>query len=460
VSVVKTQTVPLPEPAAPSESSASYARTYGLTFATEFLVMLSQITLYKLAAIWLGQTGFSEYALARRVLALLQPVALLGFGVGLPRYVALADGRGESSRSGQYLTATLICVGSFTACIGLSLLIFPGWFSYLFFGDISHLRLLRPLELMLLGLVFHSILYSYLRGKVAVGRANVLQLINNCLVPLVVFALFHKDAATVLRNLGLAWILVTGILFVFTPVTMSWRNLFQESRELLRYGIQRVPGDFALTALLALPAIFAAHLGGVRQAGFVAFGLAIVNMIGSVFAPVGIFLLPKISRAIGSGSFQTVRSEIVLIRRLTLILSGAAVLCAELLSGRMINLYLGHDYVSAAGIVSILAVGGLPLSFYYALRSALDAFHHRAVNTLNLVVALALFLAGSGLAILFASAQSVLWMFAAAITLLAILTQREIQKILKIGVLPVSASASDPASTVEMDMEVFPNETA
>jgi O-antigen/teichoic acid export membrane protein len=452
VSVVKTQTVSLPETAAQTHSPASSVRTYSLTFATEFSVMLSQIALYKLAANWLGQTGFSEYALARRVLALLQPVALLGFGVGLPRYLGLADGRGESSRSWQYLSATFICVGGFTGCIVLCLLIFPKWFSYLFFGNASYTHLVLPLAIMLVGTSFQSIFYAFLRGKVAVARANVLQLINNCLVPLAVFALFHKDAPTILRNLGLAWILVTSLIFVFTPVTMNRRKPLQESRELLRYGIQRVPGDFALMALLALPAIFAAHLGGIRQAGLVAFGLAIVNMVASVFAPIGIFLLPNISRAIGGGSFQAVRHEIVLIRRLTLLVSGAAVLGVELFGGRMINIYLGHDYVAGISIVSILALGGLPLAFYYALRSALDAFHHRAVNTLNLLVALALFLAGSGVSTLFASSQSILWVFAAAITLLAALTQCEIQKILKICALSVNG----PAATMKVGMEVFP----
>src|SRR5215510_2076862 len=104
----------------------SSALNYGATFATEFAVILSQIILYKLVASWLGQTGFSEYALARRVVAFLQPVTMLGLGVALPRYLAIADGRGDRNRGSRYLWASLLCVGGFTAVVAAALVLARG----------------------------------------------------------------------------------------------------------------------------------------------------------------------------------------------------------------------------------------------------------------------------------------------------------------------------------------------
>jgi O-antigen/teichoic acid export membrane protein len=78
-----------------TQDLSSHIREYGGTFATEFTVLACQLLTYKLAAHFLGTTGFAEYAVARRTISILYPIVLLGFGVGLPRYVAIAAGRGD-----------------------------------------------------------------------------------------------------------------------------------------------------------------------------------------------------------------------------------------------------------------------------------------------------------------------------------------------------------------------------
>jgi O-antigen/teichoic acid export membrane protein len=419
-------------------------RTYSATFATEFSVMVAQIAVYKLAAHWMGQIGFSEYALVRRVLALLPPITMLGLSVGLPRYLALADGRGESARSGQYFLSALFCGGGFTACLAGALMLRPHWFSYIFFGGTEYQYLLHPLAFMLIGLSAHSLLYAFLRGKLAVGRANVLQLINNAVVPLLVFSVFHKNTATLLWYLGFAWTLVACIMFLFTPLKFSWRNPLPESRELLHYGLQRVPGDFAFMALLTLPAIFAAHLGTIHEAGMVAFGLSLVNMIASLFSPVGIILLPKVSRAIGGADLASVRDEIDIISRLAVLLSGAFVILFEVFGGWLIRIYLGRDYADAHSVINVLVVGALPLAIYSTLRSVIDAFHCKAVNTLNLLVALGLFLTGSAIGAMLREPRAFLWSFSCAVGVLAVLTWREVRKIL--GPTNSNAAVADVAA--------------
>jgi O-antigen/teichoic acid export membrane protein len=436
-------------PAGNTRSSATANRfsstwTYSATFATEFSVMLAQIAVYKLAAHWMGQIGFSEYALARRVLALLQPLIMLGLGVAIPRYIALAAGRGESFRATQYLAAAVTCVASVTVPLVVVLVAWPRWCSYVLFGAPEHASLLAPVAVMLVGISAHSILYAVFRGKLAMARANVLQLINNCLIPVAVFICFHKDAASLLRWLGFAWIIFSAIMFLITPLQARWQNPLKESKELLMFGLQRVPGDFAMTALMALPAIFVAHLAGIKQAGFVAFGLSIVNMVASFFIPIGIILLPQVSRAIGSGDFDGIRHEIVVIRRLTLLLAGSLVILVELFAGALIKIYLGPEYSPAAAIVKVVMLGALPLAFFSALRSAIDAIYQRAINTLNLLPTLLLFLAGAGAGVLRGSYQFVLWSFSAALALLALLTQREVHKILsglRGGIHSVAATA-------------------
>ena len=429
-----TETVPVePVPMVSGEQARSSTRViYAATFATEFLVMLTQIALYKLVASWLGQTGFAEYALVRRVVSFLQPLTMLGFGVGLPRFLALADGRGEARASSRYLRAAVLCVGAVATMTTVALLVWPRWFSYLFFGGPEHQNLVPPLAFVLIGMSTHSILYAFLRGKLAVGRANLLQAINYGLVPFLVFIRFHKNAAELLWYLGFAWTATAGLLLITALRPGRWENPLNSSRELLRYGLQRVPGDFAFMALLALPAVFIAHFGGIREAGIVAFALAIVNMIASGFSPVGIVLLPKVSRAIGDGDFQFVRREIALISRLTLLLAGATVLLLEFTGGSLIRIYLGEGFTPALPLIRVLIIGGLPLAFYTSLRSAIDAVHHKAVNTLNLLVVLAVFVAVCEIGLWSGNLAVVYWAFLGSLFLLAVLTQIQVQKILQL----------------------------
>src|SRR5437879_4795697 len=96
-------TIDIAKPSAPSagasarfsgiiENLGSHVREYGGTFATEFAVLACQLLTYKLAAHFLGKTGFAEYAVARRTISLIYPLPLLGLAVAVPRYIAHAAG--------------------------------------------------------------------------------------------------------------------------------------------------------------------------------------------------------------------------------------------------------------------------------------------------------------------------------------------------------------------------------
>jgi O-antigen/teichoic acid export membrane protein len=271
----------------------NHSREYASTFLTEFAMMASQILLFKLAAHYLGKTGFSEYALARRTVSLLFPIPVLGLGVGLPRYIGFSNGRGNSERALRYYGGTLWCVGGAALACVLVVNVLARPFAYLFFGDGAYWYLAFPLSLMTAGLCFHTVVCSYFRGHMAMNRANMLQFVNLALVPIVSFVAFGQSLARVLTAIGLISTLTASVGWLLTPIRAVAEVNWKETKELLRYGVQRVPGDFILVALFTFPATFVAHLKGVQEAGFVAFGISVVSMVGAVFAPVGLVLLPK-----------------------------------------------------------------------------------------------------------------------------------------------------------------------
>src|SRR5678816_2009183 len=108
-----------------------------LTFITEFIVILCLLAAYKLADHFFGQKGFTDYSLARRVIAMLQPVFLVGMHITIPRQVAFYSIESKQKSSGIFLSAVLILFG-ITFLLSAVMLLFEKQFSSLLFDNPSY----------------------------------------------------------------------------------------------------------------------------------------------------------------------------------------------------------------------------------------------------------------------------------------------------------------------------------
>jgi|SRR6202011_1339031 len=415
-----------------TDSSWKLVKEYSPTFLTEFVIMASQILLYKLAAHYLGKTGFSEYALARRTVALLFPIPVLGMAVGLPRYIGVTNGRGDSDGAARYFGATLWCVAG-AALICLTLVnLFSRPFSYVFFGSNTYSYLALPLSVMILGQCLHTVVCGYFRGHMMLGRANALQIVNLAIVPVGSFLVFGQSLPRLLIAIGVLSTLISSVGLLFTPVWAVAENNWKETKELFRYGVQRVPGDFILVALFTLPATFAAHLKGIEEAGFVAFGISAVSIIGAVFAPVGLVLLPKATIMLAEGARQELRAHLQAMVRITFVLSVAIIMAIWIWMPSLIHLYLGASFGQVVPIARLLVLGALPYSVYLVLRNIVDAYHEYGITAAILFCGFLTFLAGSYLSkqISF-GIDVILGSFVLAMTVIAILSNLECRKILR-----------------------------
>jgi O-antigen/teichoic acid export membrane protein len=370
-------------------------KEYAPTFLTEFVVMASQILLYKFAAHYLGKTGFSEYALARRTVSLLFPIPILGLAVGLPRYIGFTNGRGDNAGAARYYGATLWCVAGAAFICLLLMNSFAKPFAYLFFGDNAYSYLALPLSLMILGQCIHTVVCGYFRGHMALNRANVLQFVNSAIVPIAAFLAFGHSLTRVLMAIGAITTLTASASLFLTPLQAVTTNNWKEFNELLRYGVQRIPGDFILVALFTLPATFLAHLKGIEVAGFVAFGVSVVSMIGAAFAPVGLVLLPKATFMLAEGSSQELRKHLKFILQVTACASLVIALGIWIWIPGFIRLYLGAGFEQVVPIARVLIFAALPYSLYLVLRNLVDAYHEYGATAGILACGLAIFLVGS-----------------------------------------------------------------
>jgi O-antigen/teichoic acid export membrane protein len=377
-------------------------KDYIITFATELVVMISGVLIYKLAAQTLGGDGFAAYSLCRRTLFVIYPLLLLGFGIGIPRFIAFAGASSKSQAADSYFLVGAIISGAVTGTAVVLFQLFSHGISFIFFGDESYAYLILPMNLMIIGIVIHSLCYSYFRGKLDMMKANALQLINLGVIPILIFSFFARSIASVLMLTGIVWIVYASGFFVFIMIRLhpELKNIRTQAKELVAYSLQRLPGDFGLSALIALPATFAAHSAGLKEGGAVAFGYSLLSMVGTAFAPLGLILLPQASRMIASGDLHLVKAYSKKILAFTISFTAFGVLVFEIFNKVIIRLYLGAEFIDVAAVIRPILIGAVAYAIYVSVRSIIDAYYLKAMNTKNIVISLTVFIILAGFSLL------------------------------------------------------------
>ena len=379
-------------------------RDYALTFAAELLVLGLGLIVFRVAATYWPPQLFSEYVLARRVLALIQGSVALGLAISLPRYIAHAHATGrDPDASGRYLATGITLVLCVLLVVGACFLLMPSLLASLLFGD-ARLRVMwAPIFLCLAGLLGHTLAYGYFRGRLNMPAANALQVINQGAAHLLPFLVARGlTAPDVFAVVGTIWVTTTGTTLFSLIVRRHGLAMFAPSslrahgRELLRYGAPRIPGDITLTALFNLPATLAAHVGTLVQAGYLAFSLSALSLMGGVFAPIGLVLLPDATRMVARGQTERLRRGLKLLLLVGIGLTLAGVGLVEVIATPLVAWYLGPAYAPAAAVLRLVLLGAVPYVVYVLLRSALDALSIKAINTRNLAIALVCFAVTAG----------------------------------------------------------------
>ncbi len=178
-----------------------------ITSIAEIVVLISGIIVYKLAVYALGEEGFYEYALSRRAISFIQPLLLMGLGVGIPRYIAY-NILTNPQKSYTYFICG-VCLASLSVLVfTLILNLFKNDFAFLIFGNRDYVYLVLPINIMIFGLTFHILCYTYFQGKLLIFKANVLQLINYGIMIILPFFFVNTTEQIILLT-GLLIIIVS-----------------------------------------------------------------------------------------------------------------------------------------------------------------------------------------------------------------------------------------------------------
>jgi len=288
--------------------------------------------------------------------------------------------------------------------------------------------------------------YAVFRGRGDMNLANLLQLVNNGIVPVTAFMFVPHYAPTVLTATGLTWMLTSvaalvGVMTRDRTKEIPARPLGDHLRVLLRFGVPRVPGEFALVGLFALPALIALRTQGVVAAGQFSAGMSLLSLVAGAFGPVGLVLLPRASAQAASGDLHGLRSIVLKMLGAGIVLAIAAVAIGEFLIPPFVRWYFGKAFIPAIPVFRICLLGAIPYAIYVLLRNILDALDVRAVNSRNLLITLALLLI---LCALRTEIISMAYSLLIALTVLGVLSLWETQA--RLGRRALAAHVSDSPS--------------
>ncbi|HKW72619.1 MAG TPA: hypothetical protein VJQ08_07315 [Candidatus Dormibacteraeota bacterium] len=358
-------------------------RDYVTTFITEGFVIACYLLAFRLVASSMGTAGFGEYSLSRRTLSLLLPLGVLGLDVGIARYVSYAAAE-KSSRFAAYAPGGLVIMFAGVGIVSAVLLLFSRFWAHLFFGSPAYNDLVLAMPVVLLGGALHVVAYGYLRGLTKIQWANLLMAVNQGLMPLIAIKFFGHSVAEIMSAIGVGWIVVSLIPLVRLP--MSFTQVPGRIRELARFGVPRVPGDFIQLTLFAMPSLLVAHTADIRVAGIVAFGVAALSMVGSGLTPISFVLLPAASRMFAAGSVARLRTQIMQVGGLTFAGTVFAVAFFELFATPIVSIYLGPSFAGGVTWLRLTLIGAVPWGIYITHRSVIDAGHVFPMNARNMLI--------------------------------------------------------------------------
>ncbi|KHD89995.1 MAG: hypothetical protein OM95_00250 [Bdellovibrio sp. ArHS] len=360
-----------------------------VTFISEIVILVSFFLFYRLVSEQFSKEVVGIYSLLRRALAIFFPLAMVGLAEGLGKYVAMAKTPDESKKiisSSALILAAVLAIVFFVFQVNLEAS------AKVIFGDKEFSQYVLPFLVLLVGTCIHTFFYSCLRGSLNIKLANLLQLLNIGLLPIVVM-LSHDY-----RNLGDALFLIGGaqavIALVFGLISlkiMTYRMnhiSVQTVGQMLVYGFPRVPAPLAAAGLISIGPMIASHFLSIVETGYLSLCLTLLVGIGGALSPIGVVLLPHVSKLITEGHSGKIEKRLhILVGAMVQILLFTSIQVI-IFSDLILKVWMGSDFADAAPVLILVFMSLNAYGFYVVVRNIIDAVSVKPFNSINSVLSL------------------------------------------------------------------------
>ena len=245
---------------------------------------------------------------------------------------------------------------------------------------------------------------------------------------------FYGDSPA--ESIGLSgWVTagfsIAALVFVVCKERSPVGNLVKHGEDIVFYAVPRIPGAFAMAALLSLPATICAHVADANFAGYVAFSCSLLGMAGSLISPLGVVLLPHSTKLAANGQKEDMRTLVWKVLAFGTCSALIIVAFVELFAGRALGYFLEEVTIESIFVVRLMACSTIPFLIYLSLRSVLDGATAQAINSRNSILSLFILLIFcAGILVLDAGVQLVLIGSLVSMSVLAALTVFDTYRIL------------------------------
>jgi O-antigen/teichoic acid export membrane protein len=372
-----------------------------VSIAAEGITTLAMLLTFRLAADAWGAEGLSEWVLARRVVTLVFPAAVLGLDIALT--LALARHSRAASELTHYLAGALPAVVLGSGGIALLMALFPSAASTLLFGSSNYVPLLAPVAALIGALGLHVVMFAFLRGTMHFVVGNILHVLVYGALPIAaILVLGLQPGATLLALSAGVAVVVVLVGFQWLRAAARARGVLATTRELLHNGLPRVPAAFGVLALFGIPPIAVAHVDTLVNAAFLSLGMSLVTISGSAFSPLAVVLLPVAARARAAQNTGALLSRVAYLIPFALVVGVGVAVVLLFASDLMSRALIGHPDPNLTHIFRWVGLAAAPYIYFVCIRPLVDA-HASSFTITGLVI-------GAGLVFVVVAA-SAHWLF-------------------------------------------------
>ena len=342
----------------------------------------------------LGVYEYGLWSLARRVYTVAWPLAVMGLTSSIVRYVSMVrvtdpDRARTYAGIGSNLTA-----GSALIVVGI-LLAINRWVSVGILDDENLIPLL-PIVAITIWLdaqvqTLQSILrsYGFIKDQSTFTLlAGVLNLVGGIALALVIsaqarIALWGLVAASVVVFiLQVLWGIRRG-----TPI-VGCRWDWKAAKDLLVYGVPRIPAGFLLNMILAADTFFVGAMMSVTDAGYFDIASKLFGIAAGMMSPVANVAFPWFSELIGLQAERRIHLYLTYLLSFALYIGlFLSVIMAILAQPIVIALYT-EEFSQAIAPLAVIMLGAVFYAFYIALRGYVAAYTVNPVLMYFLAIAL------------------------------------------------------------------------
>jgi O-antigen/teichoic acid export membrane protein len=317
-----------------------------------------------------GIDYLGEYLLVRRIILSAIGIILIGLNISIPTLIAKDNNQIADSSIFIFLGISLPLIFLFIALIQNDI-----------FGALPNINFFSY-SIFIVGTCLQFITYGLYRGHLNMVGANIIQLTSTAIIPIIIF-LLKPNLNDALRNIGVA-LTLSNIIFFFlktgrikiTPI------LIKRIKQILKFGMVRLPSIIAQFILLAVVPILISTRGNFSEVAYYTASLALLRSSLIIIGPIGIILLPRIAKAIAMREEDRVRSGIEVLIEITILFSILISISLSLFGGEIMNLWLGEISDRGAWIVKTLLLFMPFYLFIDILRSPIDAMSEKGINSI------------------------------------------------------------------------------